>query len=440
MKNATPRPFRAKKSAAGLVATLRKDEHAPFSAMLEVADRCNEVCVHCYQIQGQKGELDTHDWQRIMDELADMGVLFLTISGGEATLRRDFLALIRYARSKRFAVKLFTNGLNMTDALAQALADEAVQEVQISLYSHRSEVHDWVTRVPGSWAKTVAGAEALIRSGVKVVLKSPMMSINADDFDAYVAFVTGLGADYSMDPHLDPREDGDRDPERLRVEYQQWVRVRDKLNNGDVPQAAGPSSRRRQLSSSVCGACSGHVHIEANGELRPCTQMSVPVGHALRDGVRQAWENNPDGAMIRQLTWGHLHGCRECDLRAHCGRCFANALAESGDAMGPYETACTYARRNYAASFGSEIEVTNSQDVRRTTSLGPYREVAPGVIDLLPDRVCSDDEQLRRRHPWVRRNAAAMSDRDAEPVVPGQLVQIRRPGAKRAHLEQVPFS
>src|SRR4030095_7190721 len=93
-------PYRRKTSAAGLVAKLRSDEHAPFSAMIEISDRCNEVCVHCYQIQGRKGEMSTEEIKTVLDELADMGVLFLTLSGGEPTLRKDFLDIVRHARER----------------------------------------------------------------------------------------------------------------------------------------------------------------------------------------------------------------------------------------------------------------------------------------------------------------------------------------------------
>ena len=78
----------------------------PLRAMLEISDRCNEVCVHCYQVQGQKGEMSTEQLKALIDELAAMGVLMLTISGGEATLRSDFIELLEHARAKAFAVRL----------------------------------------------------------------------------------------------------------------------------------------------------------------------------------------------------------------------------------------------------------------------------------------------------------------------------------------------
>jgi sulfatase maturation enzyme AslB (radical SAM superfamily) len=115
-----PTPYRLKHSAADVVAARAAAVGAPFSAMVEIADRCNEACVHCYQVQGEKGEIDTEQWERIFRELAELGVLFLTISGGEATLRKDFLHLVAYARRLRFAVKIFSNALKITPELASS--------------------------------------------------------------------------------------------------------------------------------------------------------------------------------------------------------------------------------------------------------------------------------------------------------------------------------
>ena len=389
-------PFRSKTSAAALVARLMRDEHAPMSAMVEIADRCNEACVHCYQVQGQKGELSTEEWKKIFDELAEMGVLFLTISGGEATLRKDFLELVEHARARRFAVKVFTNGLTMTRELAARLGELAVQEVQISLYSHRAEVHDAITRVPGSWERTVNGARALMEAGCKVVLKSPLMSVNADEIDAYIDFVSGLGADYMLDPHVDPREDGDRSTEQLRIDDETYLRARQhpRLSPGPAKKGGGALDR------SVCGACSGNVHVEANGELRPCTQLTVPVGNAL-EGVRDAWSQNEEGRAIRKLTWADLHGCRECDLRPYCSRCFANAQVEAGDALGPYETACHKAKLQYRLVHGAPPRIAPAPELGRDGSIGPYREEAGG-FRCIEDVVTDADRALAQAHGWIR--------------------------------------
>lgn len=402
--------FRSKTSAATLLSRIKRDEHAPMSAMIEIADRCNEVCVHCYQVQGQKGEIRTDEWKKILDDLADMGVLFLTISGGEATLRKDFIELVEHARKRRFAVKVFTNGLTMTRELAARLGALAVQEVQISLYSHRAEVHDAITRVPGSWERTVSGARYLMEAGCKVVLKSPLMSVNAGEVDAYIDFVAGLGADYMLDPHVDPREDGDRATEALRIDDATYLRAR----KNPRLSSATPQRGSGALDRSVCGACSGNVHVEANGEMRPCTQLTVPVGNAL-EGVREAWARDAEGVAIRALTWADLHGCRECDLRAYCTRCFANAQVEGGDALGPYASACHRAQLQYELVHGRAPVIEAAPE---RAALGPYREASDGTYRCIADVVTDADHARARRHGWIRPE--------------GRLVQLGRRAASKA--------
>ncbi|MDH5493009.1 MAG: radical SAM protein, partial [Myxococcales bacterium] len=279
------------RSPGAMVAALRADPHAPYAAMIEVADRCNEACIHCYQVHGSRREMSTEQIEQVMDQLAALGVLFLTISGGEPTLRPDFLQLVEHARSLRFAVKIFSNGLRIDAEMARALSELAVQSVELSLYSHRPEVHDRITRVPGSFERTVSAARWLIAEGVHVVLKAPLMKPNASDYEAYIDWVEALGADYVLDPHLDPREDGSLEPTALRVDDRSYVRLRSDARLVE-PSEPTPAPRAPELERSVCGACSGFVHVEADGELRPCTQLQIPVGHALREGIQKAHESN----------------------------------------------------------------------------------------------------------------------------------------------------
>ena len=70
-------------SAGAILGRIERSRGRPLRAMIEISDRCNEVCVHCYQEQGLKGEMSTEQVKRVMDELAELGVLVLTISGGE---------------------------------------------------------------------------------------------------------------------------------------------------------------------------------------------------------------------------------------------------------------------------------------------------------------------------------------------------------------------
>lgn len=377
--------------------------------MLEIADRCNESCVHCYQVHGQRGELSTAEWMRVIDELAELGVLFLTFSGGEPTLRKDFLELVAHARRRRFAVKVYSNALNIDDALARALGELAVQEVQISLYSHEPSRHDAVTRVPGSFARVLAATRSLRRSGVRVLLKTPLMTTNADALDEYMALAQSLDADFAFDPHLNPREDGDFSPRALAIDKAAYLALR------RDPRLRGPGPQARDLSAAPCGACANNVHVEADGELRPCTQWAVPTGDARREPLARAWRENANANAIRALTWADLPGCRACDLRDYCQRCFADARAEVGSPLLPYPMACRGARWHYEARHGAAPRIAGGSETSQD-GVGPYRRVGEHTFERVAFALEALDRE--RMQSFARLSPASSNE--------GPLVTLRR--------------
>jgi radical SAM protein with 4Fe4S-binding SPASM domain len=427
MSAATPSDARA------MLARLSEQWGVPLSAGIEISDRCNEVCVHCYQEQGLKGEMTTEQLCAVIDQLADLGVLLLTLSGGEATLRRDFLQIIEHARSKGFALRLFTNGLTMTRELAQALARHAVQNVEISVYSTRAEVHDFVTGVRGSFERTIAGVRNLVEAGVAVTIKTPVLSVNEHETAAYAEFARELGVEYSLSPaEIMSREGGDRSPEAFELSDRARVEILRELS----PSPECGVQPARPLGVAPCGA-GDSIHIEPNGELRPCTMLEFDLGHALREGVGAARAGNERMLALRELTWLNLHGCRDCDLRTYCSRCYASALVQAGDALGPYPSACRGAQLSYEVRTGVAPRILarpNSGD-----AVGPYRALAAHTFQEFKDQVRPEDEALAARLGWTRRSGARLPAPEAA-ARPGALVQIRRPGRKKSTLERIPLT
>lgn len=424
-------------SALELLSRLEAESGKPLHAMLEISDRCNEVCVHCYQVQGQKGELTSGQWKEVLDALAADGVLMLTLSGGEATLRSDFLELLAYARQRGFLVRLFTNGLTMTEALAGELARLCVFDVEISVYGTRAEIHDFVTGVPGSFERTVHGVRALRAAGVAVTIKTVVMSVNQDDLHGYPAFAAELGAAFRLDVDgVMPREGGDRCTEALAPDAGVITGIERAL--GDLPVASGahdPEPGRKPDDEPLCGAAR-LLHVEPNGEVRPCTMLDVKLGSVVAAEERGALAayGSETAREMRALRWGHLHGCRVCDLARYCSRCHASALAETGDALGPYPSACAQARRAYQARHSDIRIMANGV---RGDALGPYRRIAPGVYEAFEDAQTAEDRARAERLGWVRHPEGGRPAPELA-IRPGELIQIRRPGRKSSRIERVP--
>ncbi len=70
----------------------------PLSVQLDLTYRCNERCIHCYLDHDDHGEMTTAEIKDLLDQMADAGVFYLTISGGEILMRRDFFEILEHAR------------------------------------------------------------------------------------------------------------------------------------------------------------------------------------------------------------------------------------------------------------------------------------------------------------------------------------------------------
>lgn len=355
---------------APLMASMpRREGRLPLRATIQLSDSCNHACAHCYQLHGQRGEMSAAEVKGVLDDLARSGVLFVTFSGGEVTLRRDFLELLGYARGLRFAVTIYTNAYLVDDALAKRLRDLAVLEVHVSLYSAQPEIHDAVTKVTGSHQRTIAGVRAMRAQGLKVILKMPLMSVNASGIDAFVELAVALGCDYSMDPTIDVREDGNGCTADLRASDAQ---VRELLRHEPVRGRPPSPPREKGLHETPCLACNS-AYISADGTVRPCASLPIALGNVRDEPLALSYEGNRAAEFVRGLTWSEIAGCRDCDLRGYCGRCHAAALLEDGDIFGPSHAACQVARLRFHQVHGSE-------PVAAEPERGPFRIDASGAL------------------------------------------------------------
>ena len=110
----------------------------PLGVQFDVTYRCNERCVHCYLDHDDHGEMTTAEIMDVLDQLAEAGVFFLTLSGGEVLMRMDFFRILEYARSLLFCVKVKTNAFMIREKEADRMRELGVESVQVSIYSHRA--------------------------------------------------------------------------------------------------------------------------------------------------------------------------------------------------------------------------------------------------------------------------------------------------------------
>jgi AdoMet-dependent heme synthase len=330
------------------------DRGVPLSVQLDVTYRCNERCVHCYLDHDDHGEMTTAEICGLLDQLAEAGVFFLTLSGGEVFMRIDFFDIVEYARSLMFCVKIKTNAFMIGGKEAKRLRDLAVQEVQISIYSHRPEVHDAITLLRGSLMRSVAGIRLLRSHGVKVVIANVLMMRNLSDQAGVKELARELGSEYTIDPTITPMMNGDRSVLRLGLgvpQLQDMFRNSDLVGSVDEFCAPPPMVNDDVLRELPCSAGHTACYVSPYGDLFPCVQFPLPSGNVRRQRFMDIWRHSDQLNEVRSITARDLPVCGGCNHVGTCTRCPGLAYME-GNMRGPSTQDCekSFARTGIATA------------------------------------------------------------------------------------------
>jgi len=321
----------------------------PLGVQLDLTYRCNERCVHCYLDHEDHGEMTTAEIVGLLRQLADAGVFFLTLSGGEIFMRPDFFEILEEARRLTFSVKLKTNAVMVRPARARRIAQLGVESVQISVYSHKEETHDAITKLPGSLRRTLEGARMLRDEGVKVSFANVLMKHNSGDYPEVKALAESLGIEYKSDATITPMMDGDRAVLALNVDGDTLARIyRDDAMVGNAGEycapPSGPMDEQDALHSLPCSAGHSAAYISPYGEVYPCVQFPMPCGNVREQRFVDIWRHSPQLADVRSIRVADVQGCSSCVHGGSCSRCPGLAYTE-GNMRGPSTQDC---ERSYA--------------------------------------------------------------------------------------------
>jgi len=330
---------------SGLLAELSQralDLGVPMSVQLDVTYRCNERCVHCYLDHDDHGEMTTAEICGVLDQLAEAGVFFLTLSGGEVLMRMDFFQILEHARKLLFDVKIKTNAFMIREKEADRMRKLGVEAVQVSIYSHRPEVHDAITKLPGSLKRSIAGIRFLQSRGLKVTIANVLMSQNLGDYAGVKALARELGAHFTIDPTITPKMDGDRSIVGLGIG---GADLKDVFRNpelvGDVEEFCAPPVRVDEdvLDELPCSAGHTACYISPYGDVYPCVQFPLPSGNVRKQKFLDIWQNSEQLNEVRSIRARDLPVCSGCGHVGSCTRCPGLAFME-GNMRGPSTQDC----------------------------------------------------------------------------------------------------
>src|SRR3989304_5845235 len=143
----------------------------PSTCTLSVTYACQAKCVHCsasLNMAKKAKELTTEEYKRVLDQAIELGVVNITLTGGEPLLRKDIFELTSQANPDEANCMMFSNGEYLTEKNCEKLAEACLFSVMVSIDSYDPKVHDEYRGIPGLFDKAIKGIERAKNAGILV--------------------------------------------------------------------------------------------------------------------------------------------------------------------------------------------------------------------------------------------------------------------------------
>jgi MoaA/NifB/PqqE/SkfB family radical SAM enzyme len=241
-------------------------------------------------------ELTTEEWQQILKSLWDAGVPHVCFTGGEPTLREDLIALIHRGEELGQVTGLLTDGRHLKDkTYLQGLLLAGLDHLQITLASHKPEIHDAIVNKAGAWAETDAGLRNALAGDIYVVVHVVVTTANADSVAETVAYLADLGVPaVALSSPLSTTAEEEKARLRRALEAaQETAHARGMTLVWDLaapysqvnPVEAEADLSRKQAARQL-------LYVEPDGDALPAQGYNVVLGNILRDPWETIW-NHP---------------------------------------------------------------------------------------------------------------------------------------------------
>ncbi|HVR37968.1 MAG TPA: GDL motif peptide-associated radical SAM/SPASM maturase [Thermoanaerobaculia bacterium] len=313
----------------------------PVHVVWEVTLACNLKCSHCGSRAGKRrpDELSTDEALEVVDQLARMGAREITLIGGEAYLRRDWIEIIRAISEHGMHPSLQTGGLALSEERIRKAKEAGLRSCGISI-DGLAEYHDRVRGVKGSYAHALQALGHLRRAEIPFSVNTqitaevmpqlrPLLHIIAAEgvrnWQIQLTVAMGNAADHP-ELILQPHRYLDFMPEFAEL-FEEAVTLGVLIQPGNNIGYFGPHEHRwRQAEESRHwqGCAAGHtvLGIEADGTIKGCPSLATTdyAGGNVRDmTIAEIWDHTSQLRFTRDRSTDDLWGfCSTCYYKEVC--------------------------------------------------------------------------------------------------------------------------
>jgi len=316
----------------------------PIFASVELTYDCNLACRFCYNPVERKNQprrngacvkkgepLSYTEILDLLDQLREMNILYLTLTGGEPILHPRFWEIAQAAKERSFAVRVFSNGVLIDKENADRFAELAPYCIEMSLHGANAETAEAMTQVKGSFDRQMRALALLKERNVRVFLKCVVTNLLEDKLAEMKALADDLGYPIYFDPVITISDDGERYP----LEYLPSDDALLELFSNPLYNV-GNSPFEKEPGAFNCTVGAGTIHIGPFGDVQPCVQWKQAVGNIRSQSLKEIWDTSELLQEVRKVNRNLPESLkRTIGDSGYCFCCPGLGRLTTGDPMRP---------------------------------------------------------------------------------------------------------
>lgn len=329
------------------------------SMMLELTYNCSAKCIHCYNIGATRNdnevcgrnipnEMVLDDYKKLIDELDSLGCYKVCLSGGDPFSKPIAWEIIDYLYNKEIAFDIFTNGISITTQ-TERLLDYYPRLVGISIYSGVPEIHDRITRIKGSFERSLLVAKQLSDYGVPMSFKCVVMKTNIKSYHLVKELAKQYGAVIQIETNLCLGVDGDMSMiNHLRLSCEELEII---LRDKDIPLYVGLDIANegkvvKDPNAYPCRGGDGNYTITPDGNMVICVNLHWVLGNVKETTISNILKSEALKEWLN-TNIGKIEGCGTKPECEYCNLCCGNNYSEFGVLTKPSSVNCYMANVRY---------------------------------------------------------------------------------------------
>jgi len=315
----------------------------PIVASIELTNKCNLKCLHCYGDFGNdnKTEMSLDNSKKLLYDLKKLGVRIIELTGGEITVYPHLKEVLLYAVDLKFEqIALLTNGIALQDDIIDIVEkNKSNILVQIDFHSMSDDYLTWFTKVSNTLGKIKDNIMRLAKKEVRMRIAATITRKNMNEIEEIADWVYNLGIHsigFTLAMNMGRAEKSDND-----------IFITDPKEMKKIEEAIRKVSLKKEnfisiintdrLKQKNCGCTTSHVVITSEGFIKICTMDNLNycnsnLGNVFKTNIKDIYDNEWEYINAFYSTEAprpEFEECTKCENLGFCFHCMIRGIVKA---------------------------------------------------------------------------------------------------------------